>query len=315
MRIPFLSALSLLILLLSGARVYAQGRATDFPNYGLESGILAGTPGIQGGSAAGFWNPAAWSAIRYMDCSFQWDDRNFHSRRLDTWAFAMGGSGVGFTVRRNPFQYTIPSTDPGLPLAMESRLGRVTDYQLSVGGKNKNTYWGFSWTWSNGDIDQIPDATGRDDYWTLGNITRPVKYLSIGNALSLGIHDSQFRGISDIGFRPFGTHRLTLFGDAAYTALDNWNSLQWGIGAETQPMDGIAIALKITKPYAELPDKIYSLCLGFTMNHNSIQIVPQFDRNADNQFQRTYTRYMYRGGLQQPSFDIGRPFHRDPRPI
>src|SRR5512140_1761033 len=92
-----------LLALVLCASAWAQGKPSDFPNYGTGSQVLSATPSTQGGAAAGFWNPAAFASMQMMEASFTWNDQHFVRGRLNNWGLFLGGSGIGFSVRRNDF--------------------------------------------------------------------------------------------------------------------------------------------------------------------------------------------------------------------
>jgi len=288
---------------------FAQGTPSDFPNYGEGSPALTATPGTQGGAAAAFWNPAAWAAMREFEMSFLWNDRNVTPKRMDNWGLFLGGHGVGFAMRRNNYlSYGSGATDPlarhldGEPSALDDRPAlrarRVDDYQLAIGGGTRDDYWGLSYNWSKGDTRGL----NRDHHLTLGNIARPLRWLSIGNSASLGLDGGDYRGISDLGVRPFSNHRLTLFADAAYGRLDNFETMQWGTGLEIQPLDGVRLAAKLAKPYGHAQDKVFSISLGLALDGTGFQIVPHYDKDSE----RLSTSYLIRVGEQFPSFNAER---------
>ncbi|MFZ5433950.1 MAG: S49 family peptidase [Calditrichota bacterium] len=270
----------------------AQGNRSDLPNYGDGSQALTATPGTQGGAAAGFWNPAAWAAMREFEASFLWNDNNITSQRMDNWALFTGGHGIGFAMRHNIYRYE------------DTQAYHVNDYQLALSGGDRDDYWGVAYNWSKGDTRGLK----RDSYFTLSNIYRPYRFLSIGNAASLALH-GDYRGISDVGLRPFSNHRITLFGDAAYGRYDNFKSLQWGAGLEVQPFDGIRLAAKMTKPLGQYQDKIYSISMGISVDGTGFHVIPHYDKDSD----RISTSYLIRVGSQEPTFNPRRLINPDPQ--
>lgn len=287
------SFIPLICILLLASIVFAQGRPTDFGDYGTGSQALCATPGTHGGAAAGFWNPAAWAAMKEWELSFLWNDRNVRDKHMDNWAIALGGEGIGFSMRRSNARESLTGSPN-----MEYRQRRIDDYQISVGGGEGSDFWGLAYSWSRGDKDVIR----RDHSLALGNIYRPFPFLSIGNAAQIGLNQGDYRGISDIGLRPLRNHQLTLFGDAAYGRKDNPTTMQWGAGIEVQPLNGVRVAGKISKPFADTQDKIYTISLGLTMDNLGFHVAPHYNKDSD----RMSTSYMFRLGGQAPSFD-GRP--------
>ncbi|MBU0690675.1 S49 family peptidase, partial [bacterium] len=293
-------ALSLLLV----SAVFAQEIETDFPDYSAASQVLTATPGTQGGALGAVWNPAAWAAMRGSEIAFSWNDRNVSNHRMDNWGLYAGGHGIGFSMRRSDFLRSAPINDvSGLS---EPQRGRIDDYAISLGGGEPDDYWGLSYGWSKGDTDYL----SRDNMLTLGNISRPFRYLSVGNAASIGLKHGDLRGISDIGVRPFGTHCLTLFADAAYRKYDNATTMHWGTGAEIMPLDGFRVAAKLTKPSGFSQDKIFSISLGLTLDDVGFHVTPHYDHDSE----RMSTSYLIRLGDLAPKFDLDR-FNRDERVV
>ena len=287
MQKAFCVLISLFVIALAASLAWAQGRPTDFADYGSGSQALCGTPGTQGGAAAGFYNPAAWAAMRDWEFSFLWNDRNVHDKRMDNWGLFMGGHGFGLAMRRN---------DLAGPDA------RVNDYQIALGGGSPGDFWGLAYNWSRGD----KDILRRDHSLALGNIYRPFSFLSIGNAAQIGLNRGDYRGISDVGVRPLRNHRITIFGDAAYGRRDNLSTLQWGAGVEVQPLNGLRLAGKITKPDADKHDKIYTVSVGLTLDNIGFHVAPHYDKHS----KRVSTSYLIRLGSEAPSFDSRPLLHK-----
>jgi protease IV len=287
MRTALRIILPLSIVLLFASLASAQGRSSDFPDYASGSQALVATPGTQGGAAAGFWNPAAWAAMKEWELSFLWNDHNIRSNRMDNRGLFIGGDGIGFAMRRNDVLHRDTT-------GAERRL-RVDDYSIALGGGSEDNFWGMSYNWSRGNRDSIP----RDHSLALGSIYRPFAFLSIGNAAQIGLNHGDYRFISDVGVRPFRNHCLTLFGDAAYGRYDNPTTMQWGAGVEIQPLNGLRVAGKISKPFADSQDKIYSLSLGFTLSDLGFHVIPHYNKDSE----RISTSYLIRLGGQAPSFD------------
>lgn len=275
-------------LLLITAGAFAQGAPGFLPSYGTGSQVITATPGTQGGAVAAAWNPAAWAAMRKWEISFLWNDRNVNDRRLDNWGLFMGGHGLGFAMQRNNVLNQ-----------------RVDDYQIGLGGGERDQYWGMSYGWAKGETEALP----RDHYISCGSIFRPTNCLSIGNAAALTLDRGDYRGISDLGLRPFRNHTVTLFADAAYGRYDNSTTMQWGTGLEILPLNGVRMAGKISKPYGFAQDKIFSLSLGVSLDGMGFHVVPHY--NKDNE--RLSTGYLVRIGEQEPTFDSRRIYSEQER--
>jgi protease-4 len=271
---------ALLIIAIAAA---AQGTSSNFPNYASGSQELAATPGTYGGAAGAYWNPAAWAAMNGWDATFAWNDRNLRNKTMDDWGLFLGGHGLGFAMQRN----TLVDTASAAP-----QTSFIEDYQLGLGGGDPEMYWGLAYGWSRGRT----DWANRDQYVSLGSLYRPVRYLSIGAAANMGLTEHDRRLIGDVGVRPLGMYKLTLFADAALGRFDTPNTMQWGAGVEVRPIDGVRLAFKMTKPDAEKQDKILSVSLGLAMNNLGFHVIPHYDKDSN----RLSTSYVLRCSELEP---------------
>jgi protease-4 len=283
------------LLLIGASTLFAQGRPTDFPAYGLRGDYLISTPGTYGGAAGAVWNPAAWAAMPDDEIVFQWDDRNIADKNLENWGLFAGGDGFGASMQRHYFRVADSSNS--------NRLYRVDDYSVGVGGGPRDYYWGVSYNWARGATAQAR----RDHHITVGNIWRPCPRLSLGGATSFGLGGGDYRGLFDLGVRPLSTHRLTIFGDASAGDRDTWNSMQYGAGAEVMPVDGLRLALKWTRPTADTDNATLSLSMGVNIDGLGFHAIP----HLDNDNKKSYTGYLIRLGNSEPSFDSSPWFEKN----
>ena len=263
---------------------FAQGLPSDFPNYGYGSQALAATPGTYGGAPGAYWNPAGWAAMNGWEAAFAWNDRNLRNKTMDDWGLFLGGHGLGFAMQRNTL---LGRTARGLP-----QTSFIEDYQLALGGGDPEKYWGLSYGRSRGRTDWLH----RDRNLSLGTLYRPWRYLSVGAAGTLGFARHDRRAIADVGVRPLGTYKLTLFGDGAIGRLDNPNTMQWGAGVEVRPVNGVRLAFKLAKPDALTQDKVMSVSLGLAIDDLSFHVIPHYDKDSD----RLSTSYVIRTGDLEP---------------
>lgn len=259
----------------------ASGEPPRLPNYG--QGILqaASTPGSYMGALGSYWNPAGWATMSRHEAVFTWDDRNEARKRIDNWSVLIGGHGLGASMRRTL-----------IPTGGDFR--RVDDYQVALAGGSRADNWGVSYGWSRG----LGAADIHQHYVTIGNILRPHKSVSFGATGTLGLRNSRTQWQADLGLRPIrGSHRLTFFGDIAAHDKDNARTLQWGAGLEVMPLDGIRVAGKISKMFADDPAPMFTLGVGFSLDATSIHIAPHYDKDSERQF----TSYAVRLGRVEPS--------------
>ncbi|MBI5058210.1 S49 family peptidase [candidate division KSB1 bacterium] len=287
--------LILLAALLLTTAAFAQLQSSYLPDYSAGVNALASTPGTYGGALGAFWNPAAWGAMGGWEAALSWSDRNVHPKRLDDWSLALGTDGIGFAMRST---YT--------PHPRNSLLfDRLNDYSLGVGGGDPDNYWGLSYNWSKGGSYQEV----RDHYLTVGSIYRPFPFVSVGGTSSLTLDKLDYNATADVGLRPFSNHRVTFFGDVAagHFEFNTPERMQYGVGVEVQPLNGLRAALKMSKPYAESQDKLLSLSIGASIDGLGFNVVPHFDKDQEH----ISTSYVARVGEQEPTIDPAKYFAKD----
>ncbi len=283
----------LFVVLLCTANAFAFSRSPMLLNYG--EGILqtASTPGSYMGALGSYWNPAGWATMSEHEAVFTWNDRNDAPKRLDNWGVLLGGEGVGASMHRT----LIPVGDEFM---------RIDDYQLALAGGSRADNWGLSYGWSKG----LGAGDIRQHYVTIGNISRPYNWVSIGCTGTLGLRNGRTQGQADLGLRPFkGSHRVTLFGDVAANDKDNATTMQWGAGLEIMPLDGIRVAGKISKLQPGEPAPWFTLGIGFTFDATSLHIAPHYDKDSERQ----YTSYAVRLGRVEPGMRAQKLIEKDKR--
>lgn len=283
------------LLLIHGA-LWAQGKQTDFPSYGLRGAYLISTPGSYGGAAGAVWNPAGWATMYDGEIAFTWDDRtNYTKKSLENWGLFAGGDGAGFSMQREYFR--LPDSTGNGPLK------HIDDYSVALAGGPRDWFWGLSYNWARG----ATAEARRDHHFTLGNIVRPCPRFSLGMAASYGLGGGDYRGLFDLGVRPLKHYRLTFFGDASAGDRDTWNSMQYGAGAEVMPVDGIRFALKWNKASALSDQANLSLSMGVNLDGLGFHVMPHL--NNDNK--KDYTSYMIRLGDAEPEIKTAPWFEKD----
>jgi protease-4 len=272
----------LLLLVFFAATAHASGRSPLLPSYGegiLNTGTTAGT---YMGALGSYWNPAGWSTMSRMEGVFTWDDRNNVHKKLDRWGVLIGGHGLGASMHRS----LVPH---------ENGYARIDDYQVALAGGDREEGWGVSYGWSKGENSREL----RQHYMTVGNIYRPMKYVSLGGTWTLGLRNgrSQFQG--DLGLRPInGSHKLTVFGDFAALDKDNFRTIQYGGGLEVMPLNGLTISGKVSKLDAYHDDLHFTLGIGLSMDEIGLHVTPNYDKDDIG----GYRSYAIRLGNVEPSF-------------
>jgi protease-4 len=164
----------------------------------------------------------------------------------------------------------------------------VTDYRFSTALGHDGFALGFAYGWSSGD----QDAFAREKLFTAGALLRPSRYFSLGLIGNLSVESSAREGAGELGIRPFGTPRLTLFGDFAMQKDVRRRDAPWSTGAVLQIVPGLNLTGRTLKGEA--------FTLGVSMNFGRDGIGAQV--HFDGASEHAYNSYMVRLGGMRPSF-------------
>ncbi|PEN06000.1 hypothetical protein CRI93_10995 [Longimonas halophila] len=207
-----LIVLGLCCMLLS-ASVHAQRMASYYSQYDL----LSSPPSAVGEGLSGFANPAL-PALQPNTLQLQWStDGRDHGDVSDIGVFSsVGGlSGAVSRVERGGF--------------------RSTGYHVGLAGGTKRFATGIAYQGFAGD----KRAFGRVNRLTTGAIARPSRYLSVGLTYNIGLETDDREWVGEVGVRPLGTSRLTVFGDMAVFQGDALRDAPWSVGGAIQVVPGV----------------------------------------------------------------------------
>lgn len=246
------------------------------PPYAAESDLLATTPSTDDGAIGAMFNPAQWGVLEKPELSFFWNDDNVRSGKMDNWGFA-AGEGLGFTLRRH---------DVRTPTGPKN----VTDYQIGMGSGSGDHYGGFAFGFSGSGKAEFK----RDNYLSFGDIARPNRFLSMGSTGRIGLSHGDLDATVDVGIRPLGDPRITLFGDYSISRGDRLDDGPLAGGVEVRPIPGIQAALR----YGDR-DEI-QVTLGVTLQRSGFRATPRYDSEGD----LGATRYVARAGAPVKGIDL-----------
>ncbi len=180
--------------------------------------FLMGSGSAFNNGLLGFANPANNAMIQKFNARFYWDSQNSSNTDLDSWAFYTAVPGLGFGVQH-----------------LETSGNSVTDYSFSLASGSRRFGTGLAYSWSNGDN----SVFNRSKRLTFGWIYRPLQQLSLGLVTDLSLENDNDETIVEAGLRPFSTHRITLFGDAAFRHGQDLNDAFWTAGAAVEVIPGL----------------------------------------------------------------------------
>jgi hypothetical protein len=219
--------------------------------YAESNDPMTATPSTDDGAFAAWHNPAAWAVperplfdlgLFGRDLSDQADQL-----RVDGWQAGIG-RGLGFAVRHRdgvpsePVDPRIGSSNAGgyfNPYGnYNPALPSLTEYQFAMAAGNERERTGFAWHVNDGG----GHAWHKSNFLSLGQIARPNRFLSIGWSNEWAPATGDGLQIYDVGFRPDGTSRLTLFGDYSSRDFFRFEDGEFGVGAAIRPFDGVEIS-------------------------------------------------------------------------
>lgn len=238
--------------------------------YYSRNDFLLAPPAAFADGLVGFVNPANLALLRQSETRFLWSTDGTQAASFNDWGLFWGTRGLGFSTQRR-----------------HNGNRAVTDFNLATGFGSRAVGLGLAYRWSTGDR----AAFGRERQFALGAIVRPARFLSLGLLGNFATASSNCEGIAEIGIRPLGTPRLTLFADAA---LQNGRSLSeapWSAGAALQVVEGLHFVGRTFDSEA--------FTLGMTINFGKSGVGGQ--AHFDSEREHAYNTYMIRAGGMQPS--------------
>ncbi len=256
----------MLVLATFSSSVYGQ----ELENYYLRTNFLMTAPGSFQEGMLGFANPANINFIHKFESRFYWSTEQTDLSRLADWAILAGVRGLAFNV-------------------VNQEMGRqqFRTYQIATGFGSQSGAFGFGYNWAGGDAKKA----GQEPYITVGSIIRPFRYVSLGLTGNFSTKSYAKEGVAEIGIRPLGTPRLTLFADGALQYKMRWNDAPWSAGAAVMVFPGLNLVGRYFDSEA--------FTVGFTLDFGKSGVGSQlqFDSNST----QTSDQFMIRFGGMQPS--------------
>ncbi|HEU4364856.1 MAG TPA: signal peptide peptidase SppA, partial [Candidatus Krumholzibacteria bacterium] len=187
------------------------------------------------------------------------------------WGTFLGLEGIGFGFVHNKAQ---------LPEGERS----ITDYRIGLGGGTNMFTTGVGYAWSGGDTDSF----GREKFFQLGLTGRFNRYLSLGANVNLSTESGAHQELFDLGVRPLGDDRLTVFGDIeiAYQDGDRIDTTPWSAGAMLEIPAGLKIVGRYFDDDADgnrgfTVGLAYSFGAGFNQGVARGSWMPRFDDDSE----------------------------------
>lgn len=273
--IPVAVAAAAAFLLLVGRAAPAAAQEALAP-YEEESDLLATTPSTDAGAVGAMFNPAQWGAFDRPEMAFFWSDADARAHAMDNWGFAMG-RGLGLSFRRHDFR------TPAGPR-------NWNEWQIGAGGGDGAQYGGIAFGFSGAGKALLR----RRNFISVGNISRPARWLSLGTATQFALGDDDIQGVADVGVRPLGTPRVLLFADYALRRRERWDGGALAGGVAVRPFDGLDAAVKLREGGA------LQLAFSLTLGRSGVRAMPRYDRDGD----LAATRYVLRADPPVRGLDL-----------
>ncbi len=252
------------LLLLSSAVALAQ----PLPDYYSRSNFLLAPPAGYAGGLAGFSNPANLAFLTAPELKLFWSNDRKSPFRIENWGAFAGSHSLGLAVQRQ-------------------KVGGISvkDYKLSMAGGSRALAMGIGYGWSTGSA----NASRREKHLTLGAIFRPSKYFSTGFIANQSVQSAQREGVSELGIRPLGNSRLTLFADAALQKGVRFKDAQWSVGGAAELFPGVTVLTRY------FDTKRFTVGLSFNFGKKSVGAQAHYDRDTNY----TGTTYFSRFGAHE----------------
>ena len=116
-----------------------------------------------------------------------------------------------------------------------------TAYHVSLAGGTDAATFGIGYQGFSGDA----TALGRYNRLTTGAVLRPSRYVSVGLVGNVALETTDREVVGELGVRPFGTSRLTLFADAAWGEGEAIADVPWSAGAAVEVVRGLDLTGRV----------------------------------------------------------------------
>jgi protease-4 len=180
----------ILLIFLTSTHFLAQGFSTFYNR----NEFLFASPGAMNYGLYGYDNPALLNYVENFNLMFDWTNQNARWNDLKNWGLFAAIPNFGFGMVHKKIEDIA-----------------ITDYKISSGFGNRNLSLGIGYGWSGGD----EEAFGRTNILTIGVLSRPLRYVSLGLVGTTSTKINSQEGYIDLAVRPFGNETLALFGDYA----------------------------------------------------------------------------------------------------
>lgn len=246
---------------------------SEIPRYHSYNDYLMASPASMRYGLYGYVNPAVLGQAEDFDLLFTWSGTSDGFGDFDRW-----GLFTALPVPKLGFGMVRQDADPDV----------VTDYRLATAFGSRKSSFGFGYGWSGGETGPY----NRGKIVTVGTLSRPVRYLSIGLSGTFATSGDAREGIVDVGIRPLGNEILTLFADYAPQNMDRYDDAPWSAGLILEALPGV----RVTGRYFD----DHAITLGLNVSLGRMGLQSQGHSDADRV--RSYNTYGVRIGALDRTF-------------
>lgn len=244
--------------------LYGQSSRKLLP-YHENALFLQGPAGSIGQGLLGYVNPARAGDIHGPQLLYWFTDKTkgiLGENRGATGLFtAIPGLHFGY-IRRPARVLTADSTWKTI---------RCSDYRIATAFGNSKYRFGVGYSRLSGDTRF--SGSSRENL-LCGVLFRPGPLFSLGISGRFAMRSDAYELVSDVGFRPFGDGRITLFSELAYMEDRTYTDVTWSLGAGCEPLPG----LQITARYDE--DRRITAGLSLSLGRMSLYSTARQSRTS-----------------------------------
>ncbi|HEX9828966.1 MAG TPA: S49 family peptidase, partial [Bacteroidota bacterium] len=225
----------------------------SFPTYYSQDFQLT-SPGAMKFGMYGYDNPATLSHMRQPDFYFTWSDAGGKWDDFNRWGLftAFNPVGFGFIHQKLPDGY-------------------VNDFRLSFAGGTPSYSTGLSIGWSRGETRLLDRTT----HVTLGFLSRPSAYVSIGGTGTTTFRQHDSEASLDIAIRPIGNETIAVFGDYAVQSGQSLSDGGWSAGVATEFLPGIRVVGRY------FDTKAFTVGVQFSFGNAGLSTQEHYDKDGN----------------------------------
>ena len=245
--------IAVLLAAASSAGAGSSDPVQPFAPYAGRSEFMPAVPGANGG-LYGFVNPAVLTHVRGLESTFAWSDRGPGGG--NEWGTFTALPRIGFGLLRQSLN------DRG--------KWEVDEYRLAISGGDRAASFGAGFGWGRG-----PRTLRPESLFSLGSLLRPSPRLSLGLTWTSDLRARAREAAVDVGVRPLGSPRLTLFADAAAANDRAGGDRFWSAGAAFELWHGLALSARYRN------DSFAAVGLRFGLGDSAVQTGRLVDLDGD----------------------------------